>query len=153
DQDGRWRIKWNPADFGLRADQNINYRVRLDDGKSPLAPFELGGYRYQPWWSRVWQNQTERQSILGVSGVLGVLILYLAALAIILWLAPARLAGNVELLDIKEKTKGTIGILIKLFQRAIETILLPWFVCHPRVRRAWTGLYLGGKAKLEQLSK
>ena len=32
DPDGRWRISWSPANFGLATNQDIEYRVWLDDG-------------------------------------------------------------------------------------------------------------------------
>jgi hypothetical protein len=148
DLDGRWRIKWSPAEFGLATDQIIEYRVRIDDGRPPLAPFELGSFRYQPWWATVWQHY--RKPILGFSGALSLLAAYSAVLGIMLWLA-----GNVDAFDMKEgkKTEGTLGVLIKLLQRAIQAVVLPWFVCHARVRREWTRLYIDGKVKIEQLSK
>ena len=153
DLEGRWNMKWNPANLGLATDQDIEYQVSVDDGRPPLAPFELGAFRYQPWLATAWQHY--HYQILGLAGLVSLLAAYLAAFGIMLWLVPARLAGVADAIGTEEikKPEGPWGILLVLLLRVVQSTVLPWFVRRPRVRRAWTRLYLAGRARLEQLSK
>lgn len=159
DTDGRWHLRWNPGEFGLATNQLIEYRVHLDDGGPPLAPFHLAQAVYDPWWPTAWRDY--RTQIIGASMFLGFLVCYISIFLVMLWLAPARLArlGPAARIDQKpkdndsnEKTTANLA-MIALAQRLVTRLALPWFVQRKRVRRAWTRLYSNGKAKIEQLSK
>jgi hypothetical protein len=117
DPDGRWRSKWRPSDFGLAANQDIEYRARLDDGGPPLTRFESGSSHYRPWWDMAWQDY--RPQTLAFAGALSLLLAYLLAIGMMLWLVPARLAGIADANAIGEieKPEGNLAFSIVLLQR------------------------------------
>jgi photosystem II stability/assembly factor-like uncharacterized protein/HEAT repeat protein len=75
-EDGRWHLGWSPATHGLATNQSIEYRVHLDDGGPPLAPFNLGRFVYLPWWTTVkghvasWISSNPQWAIPGLAFIL-----------------------------------------------------------------------------------
>src|SRR5271166_1168112 len=51
------------------------------------------------------------------------------------------------------KPGGTLGWIVSLSRLGMENMALPWFVRHPRVRRAWSREYRNGRVKVEGLGK
>jgi hypothetical protein len=102
---------------------------------------------------RSWrENQT---SITSALGAFAILLIYAGYFAVVLLLAPARLAliGGAPKLDSVVKPSGNVAFFWDLAHRGFERVTLPWLCRHPRVRRAWTTSYRNGNAKLDDLGK
>jgi hypothetical protein len=107
----------------------------------------------QPWWAELWHEQNG--AVLTALGCFAILALYLGYFAAMLLLAPAGLArlGGASGIDELPKPGGTLGWIVSLGRLGMEKLALPWFVRHPRVRRAWTEEYRSGRVKIENLGK
>lgn len=105
------------------------------------------------WWPELWHEQ--HGAVLTMLGCLSMLALYLGYFTAMLLLAPARLAklGGASGIDEIPKPGGTFGWIVSLGRLGMENVALPWFVRHPRVRRAWSKEYQNGRVKVEDLGK
>jgi hypothetical protein len=105
------------------------------------------------WWLELWHEQ--HGAVLTALGCFGILTLYLGYFAARLLLAPAKLArlGGAGGIGEVPKLGGTLGWIVSLGRLGIENLALPWFVRHPRVRRAWSREYRNGRVKVEDLGK
>ena len=153
DTSGRWHVAWTPAGFGIHPGDAVAYQVRLDDGGPALAPFELGSFTYDPWLAKLWREH--QTAVVGALGSITLLLSYAGVFALLLLIAPARLArvGGAPGLDDMPKPGGTFGFVWELAQKVFGHVTLPYFCRHPRVRRAWTERYREGNASLRELGK
>jgi hypothetical protein len=153
DGSDRWHVAWNSAELAIHPGDKVAYQVQLDDGGPPLAPFELGPFTYDPWLAKLWREH--QTAVIGALGPIAVLPSYAAVFALLLLIAPARLArvGGAPGLDDVAKPSGTFGFVWELARKGFGHATLPYLCRHPRVRRAWTERYREGKASLHELGK
>ncbi len=153
DTSGRWHVAWNPSVFGIHPGDSVAYQVRLDDGGPALAPFELGSFTYDPWFAKLWREH--QTSVIGAIGSIALLLSYAGVFALLLLIAPARLArvGGALGLDDMPKPSGNFGFVLELARKVFGHVTLPYLCRHPRVRRAWTERYREGRASLRELGK
>jgi hypothetical protein len=151
--DTRWHMTWKPTAFHIEKGSPIEYRVLIDDGGPPL-PLSIGSFVFAPLdpvWRQLWRDHSG--VVLLAFASLGILAIYLGYFAAMLWLAPAGLArlGPADGFDDVPKPPGVLGWIVGLARLGIEKLALPWFVCHPRVRRAWMKGFIQGKVRLDDL--
>jgi hypothetical protein len=152
--DGRWRLSWKPADRGIHPGDVIEYAVRLDDGGPLLELIQFDKkITYDTWWARAWRDN--KSAAIGAFSSAAVLLAYAGAFALVLLLAPARLArvGGAAALEELPRPSGNLAFLWDLARRVLENLTLPWLCRRPRVRRAWIKLYSDGKGRFEELGK
>jgi hypothetical protein len=153
DGSGRWHVVWNAAVLAIHPGDKVGYHVRLDDGGPPLVPLELGQFTYDPWLARLWRDH--QTAVIGALGPIALLLSYAGVFALMLLIAPARLArvGSAAGLDDVAKPSGTFGFVWELARKGFGHVTLPYLCRHPRVRRAWTERYREGRASLRELGK
>jgi hypothetical protein len=92
-----------------------------------------------------------------ISGLaaLAIFLVYAGGFGFALVIAPARLAlvGGAPGLDSLTKPTGNMAFVWDLARWGFEHLTLPWLSRHPRVRHAWSRLYIDGKSKLDDLGK
>ncbi len=105
------------------------------------------------WWLKLWHEQ--HSAVLTALACLAILAIYLGYFAAMLLLAPAGLArlGPAGVIGEMPKPDGTLGWIVSLARLGMEKLALPWFVHHPRVRRAWSIEYRNGRVKIEDFGK
>jgi hypothetical protein len=112
----------------------IEDAIRLEDHiRSATKDLENLNWR---WLLELWHEQ--HGAVLTALGCFAVLALYLGYFATMLLLAPARLArlGGARGIGEIPKLGGLPGWIVSLGRLGMENVALPWFVRHPRVRRA-----------------
>jgi len=139
------------------ASAKIEDAIRSEDPIGSKAPIRPAGKDSQNlnsrWWLEFWHEQ--HGAVLTTLGCFSILVLYLGYFATMLLLAPARLAklGGASGIGEIPKPGGTLGWIVSLGRLGMENAALPWFVRHPRVRKAWSREYRNGHVKVEDLGK
>ena len=148
---GSWTIEVDPASYSIAPDSVIALRLLLQDISPPLVPFDLEPIRWKH--TPIWEEW--KATIVATAGALTLMLLYVACFGAMLLSAPRRLAGfggTSNLAQLPMPT-GTAGFVVGLLRNGMDSLAIPWFVVHPRVRRAWVAAYRNTETTLDDLGK
>ncbi|MBY5340414.1 hypothetical protein E0H35_30445 [Rhizobium leguminosarum bv. viciae] len=140
--------EWSFADFDLRPQTEVRFRVLIQDDKTPSAWLELPMvYKYQPMRLQLWQDY--KQFIVPAAVPIAAFASWLLLLTSILVIRPVALVRFAAADGIFGAEGG--GKWAALAGMALQLLVVPWFVGLPRVTNAWAVEYRAGRVRLADL--
>ncbi|NKM27129.1 YCF48-related protein [Rhizobium laguerreae] len=141
---------WSFANFDVKPQTDIRFRILVSDGYEPSAWIYLPlAYKYQPFLQWFWAKYAT--IIVPISIPFALFLCWILFLTTLLVIRPVALVGLGTINNLFDQGAGG-GKLTAFVAFALQVLVLPWFIELPRVRKAWAEEYRAGRVSLADLS-